>query len=178
MADASVKARQGSVLEILIVRAVALAAQGKTPDALATLGRALTPAAPEGYIRSFIDEGPAMWALLKSIDAGAVASAHGYVPQLLAAIVAEEGPRAGGYGHFVTAHPTSPPSGSELAEPLTERELEVLRLIAAGHTNADVAKALVIALSTVKTHTNTIFGKLGVKNRTQAIARARDLQLL
>ncbi len=69
MADALAKARQASVLEILIVRALTLAAQGKTPDALATLGWALILAAPEGYIRSFMDEGPAMWALLKSIDA-------------------------------------------------------------------------------------------------------------
>ena len=74
--------------------------------------------------------------------------------------------------------PTLPASNASLDEPLTERELEVLRLISSGQSNAQVAQALVIALSTVKTHTNTIFGKLAVTSRTQAIARAHELHLI
>ena len=75
------------------------------------------------------------------------------------------------------AHTAPPASNSRLDEPLTERELEVLRLIAAGQSNAQVAQAMVVAVSTVKTHTNTIFGKLAVASRTQAIARAHELHL-
>jgi LuxR family maltose regulon positive regulatory protein len=177
MADAAPKARLASVQEILIVQALALAAQGNGPDALAALVHALTQAAPEGYVRQFVDEGRPLQILLQRLDAGVVASRPGYVPLLLAAFAAEP---AGAHGRAETAAKLSaPPSGpATLGEPLTERELEVLRLIAAGHSNAEIAKALVIALSTVKTHTNTIFSKLGVASRTQAVARARDLRLL
>ncbi len=173
MADASTKDRWASVQEILIVRAQALAAQGDRPAALAVLGQALAQAAPEGHIRRFVDEGPALWLLLQAVDPESIAGAPGYVPLLLAAIAAEQGGGAGGPGQFVPAHPAPPASNAGLDEPLTERELEVLRLIAAGQSNGQVAQALTIALSTVKTHTNSIFGKLGVTSRTQAVARAR-----
>ena len=178
MADAAPKARQASVLEILIVRALALAAHGDRPGALRALGQALALAAPEGYIRRFVDEGPALWGLLQVVDAGAVAGAPGYIPRLLAAIAAEPGGGAGGSGQLAPARPAPPAPNAGLDEPLTERELEVLRLIAAGQSNGQIAQALVIALSTVKTHTNSIFGKLGVTSRTQAIARAHSLHLL
>jgi LuxR family maltose regulon positive regulatory protein len=174
MADAAAKARQASVLEILIVRALALQAGGSQPEALATLTRALALAAPEGYVRRFVDEGQTLWSLLRAVDADAVSGAPGYVPLLLAAIAAEPG----GSGKFAPGSPAPGATSTELYEPLTERELEVLRLIAAGQSNAQVAQALVIALSTVKTHTNTIFGKLAVTSRTQAIARAHELHLL
>jgi LuxR family maltose regulon positive regulatory protein len=70
------------------------------------------------------------------------------------------------------------PQASTLVEPLTDRELEVLRLMAAGRSNAEIAQALVVAVSTIKTHVNRIFGKLGASSRTQAVARARELHLL
>ncbi|HEX5692813.1 MAG TPA: response regulator transcription factor, partial [Roseiflexaceae bacterium] len=81
---------------------------------------------------------------------------------------------------LVSLAPRSPglPVAKSLIEPLSARELEVLRLIASGKSNAEIAQTLVIAISTVKTHTNSIFGKLQVTSRTQAIALARDLQLL
>jgi LuxR family maltose regulon positive regulatory protein len=175
LADATAKARQDSVLEILIVQAQALWTQGVRPAALATLGQALALAAPEGYARRFVDEGPALRVMLEAAHSRGVE--RDYVTRLLAAFAArppETGERAGLAPRLTT------PSAfrAALAEPLSERERQVLRLIGAGKSNAEVAQALVIAVSTVKTHTNSIFGKLGVTSRTQAIARARELQLL
>lgn len=177
MADAAPKARQASVLEILILQALAFAVQGYGPDALAALGQALSLAAPEGYVRLFVDEGPPMRVLLQRLDPGVVASRPDYVPLLLAAFAAQPGAIRG--RPEPAAAPAPPPlTPAALEEPLTDREREVLRLIAAGHSNAEIAQTLVIALSTVKTHTNTIFGKLGVASRTQAVARARELHLI
>jgi LuxR family maltose regulon positive regulatory protein len=177
MADAAPKARRASVGEILILQALAFAVQGNGPDSLAALGQALTLAAPEGYVRLFVDEGPPMRVLLQWLDPGVVASRPDYVPLLLAALAAELG-AVRARVEPVVQHSAGPAVPAALDEPLTEREREVLRLIAAGHSIAQIAQALVIALSTVKTHTNTIFGKLGVASRTQAIARARELRLL
>ena len=90
--------------------------------------------------------------------------APGYVSRLLAA-----------YGESA---PATPPVAQALVEPLTERELEVLRLIAAGLSNREIAQELVVAVSTVKSHINHIYGKLGVRSRTQAVARAQELDLV
>ena len=171
LADAAPKNRGASLLDILIVRAQALAAQGNQAGALDVLGQALAQAAPEGCIRRFVDEGPALWALLQAVNPASPAGAPGYAALLLAALAAEP-------GSSPKVSPTPPASNASLEEPLTERELEVLRLVAAGQSNAQVAQTLVIALSTVKTHTNAIFGKLAVTSRTQAIARAHELNLL
>jgi LuxR family maltose regulon positive regulatory protein len=175
LADAEAKARYGSVLEILIVRALGQWAQGTHSDALATLEHALTLAAPEGCIRHFVDAGPVMAAMLHAADARRIAP--DYMSRLLAAFPTQEGGRARAEGDLALQQPSS--AGSQpLVEPLSPRELEVLRLMASGKSNAEVARTLVIAISTVKTHTNSIFSKLQVTSRTQAIALARDLQLL
>jgi LuxR family maltose regulon positive regulatory protein len=172
--DATAKARYGSVLEILIVRALAQWAQEAHSDALATIERALRLAAPEGYIRCFVDAGAAMAAMLRAADARGIAP--DYMSRLLAAFA--------DFGLQIADCRLEPKQAaiynlqSAMVEPLSPRELEVLRLMAAGKSNAEVAQALVIAVSTVKTHTNSIFGKLQVTSRTQAIALARDLQLL
>ncbi|MBX3001393.1 MAG: hypothetical protein KF893_22920 [Caldilineaceae bacterium] len=171
MEDATTKARMSSVLEILIVRALALWAQEARSNALATLAQAVTLAAPEGYIRRFVDEGMAMMTMLHT------AAAHGIAPDYLTRLLAA-----------FPATPNVQPGVSKQAwpvqrsafsvEPLSQRELEVIRLIADGKSNGEIAQILMIALSTVKTHTNNIFSKWQVTSRTQAIARARELQLL
>ncbi|MFN8443170.1 MAG: LuxR C-terminal-related transcriptional regulator [Caldilineaceae bacterium] len=175
LADAKTKGRTGSVLAILIVRALAQWTQETHQEALATLANALALAAPEGYIRRFVDEGMPMLTMLHAISTGGMMP--GYLNQLLAAfpptLKAEGGTRQ-------VSSIKQPPAGHgpALVEPLSLRELEVLRLIAVGKSNAEIAQTLVIALSTVKSHTNTIFGKLQVTSRTQALARAQALQLL
>jgi LuxR family maltose regulon positive regulatory protein len=181
--DATAKGRQSSVLDILIVRALAYWAQGAHGDALLTLERALRLAAPEGFIRRFVDEGPVMAAMLHAANARGIAP--DYVTGLLAAfpVSDKETSRQGAKEieqTMVSSVSRSPgfPVSQFMIEPLSARELEVLRLIANGKSNAEVARTLMIAISTVKTHTNSIFGKLQVTSRTQAIALARDLQLL
>ena len=157
--------RMGSVIEILVLQALAHQAQNDKPAALISLEQALTLAEPEGYIQVFADEGEPMQALLsESLTHGASPS---FVTQLLTAMNGQVGIKRIGTD-----------ANQLLIEPLSTRELEVLGLLATGHTNQAVADELVIAVSTVKKHVNNIFGKLGVGSRTQAISRARDLGLL
>jgi LuxR family maltose regulon positive regulatory protein len=146
------------VIEILALQAMALQAQGKDVQALTALERALSLAEPEGYVRIFIDEGAPMAALLRTVASRGIAL--DYVGKLLAAL-------------GETAPPVTP-----LAEPLSERELEVLRLLAAGLSNREIAAELFLAVGTVKKHTSNIYSKLNVSKRTRAVARARELGLL
>ncbi len=164
--DADAKARMDSVLEILMLRALTLEAQGNRTGALSTLERALVLAEPEGYIRLFIDEGPLMWALLRHARGRGIVP--GYVATLLAAF---------GEQHTSDLPPPSPRS-SVLLEPLTERERDVLRLLLEGASNREIAHRLVLSVNTVKRHVYNLCGKLGVQSRAQAIIRARDLNLL
>jgi LuxR family transcriptional regulator, maltose regulon positive regulatory protein len=164
--DAEAKARLGSVLEILVLRTLALEAQGNRTSALSTLERALVLAAPEGYIRLFVDEGAPMLALLRL--AQTCSSAPGYIATLLSAF---------GEQHTLDLPPPSPRSGS-LAEPLTGREREVLRLLLEGASNREIARRLVVSVNTVKRHVYNLCGKLGVQSRAQAIARARTFNLM
>ncbi|MAU12924.1 MAG: helix-turn-helix transcriptional regulator [Anaerolineaceae bacterium] len=153
--------RAGRVLEILILQALAYAAKDDTDSALEHLNRALAIAEAEGYIRIFVDEGETMQTLL------ARCLLHGkhvaYVKKLL---------------DHLQPHSDNQSPNQLLIEPLSERELDVLNLMANGHTNQAIADELFIALSTVKKHINNIYGKLNVPNRTQAINRARDLGIL
>ena len=142
--------RTGSVIEIQALRALALAACGDQASALSALTEALTLARPQGYARVFADEGAPMRALLAQLPAARPGQQH-------------------------AARRIDPGC---LAEPLTDRELEVLRLIAAGRSNQRIAHDLVVALDTVKKHVTHVLGKLGAANRTEAVARARDLGLI
>jgi LuxR family maltose regulon positive regulatory protein len=159
--------RMGSVIEILVLQALAHGAQGDTPSALVSLGRALTLAGPEGYVRMFVDEGRPMTGLLS--DAAARGITPHYTARLLAALAAEEQKGAD------ESH--RPPTQS-LYEPMSQRELEVLRLIAQGLSNREISERLFLAVITVKGHNRNIFRKLQVRRRTEAVARARELGLL
>ena len=177
-AQAATQGRTAGLIQVRTLQALARFASGDQAGALAALAEALTLAAPEGYLRVFIDEGPPMATLLRQLLAGrrqerpaAAAAPHDHLARLVEAFEQAGLPvrlpvRRGG---VVVAG---------LAEPLTERELEVLGLLAAGTPNRAIAKQLVVSLDTVKRHISHLFGKLGVANRTQAVARARELGLL
>ena len=159
--------RMGSAIEILALLALAREAQGDTSAALSSLEHALALAAPEGFARVFVDEGPPMARLLyEMLSRGTTPD---FVRRLLAAFPTDEPGQAGS---------PQTPAQSGLVEPLSERELEVLQLIAQGLTNHEIASRLFVSQNTVKAHTRNIYGKLDVHNRTQAIARARVLGIL
>ncbi|MFC2030566.1 tetratricopeptide repeat protein [Chloroflexota bacterium] len=164
--------RTGSVIEILIQLALAHQAHGDIPRALGPLERALTLAEPEGYVRIFVDEGPPMAALLTRIleaqrKGQEAAAAHGtkrkYMGRLQAALgKAEE----------------STPATQPLIEPLSKRELQVLRLLGTELNGPEIARELVVSLNTMRTHTKNIYGKLGVNSRRAAVRCAEELELL
>jgi LuxR family maltose regulon positive regulatory protein len=164
--------RTGSVIEILVLQALVHQARGDIPAALASLRRALTLAEPQGYVRMFADEGPAMASLLSAFmkqgaftKPGAAAKqgmTPGYVRRLLAAI---------------NKTGDSTPVTPGLIEPLSERELDVLRLLGTDLGGPEIARELVVSLNTVRTHTKNIYAKLGVNNRRAAVRRARELDL-
>jgi LuxR family transcriptional regulator, maltose regulon positive regulatory protein len=152
--------RTGSVIEILVVQALAHQAREDVPAALASLQRAVTLAEPEGYLRIFADEGPSMASLLRAV--AKQGTAPSYVRRLLAAINQAE---------------DSTPANNGLIEPLSARELDVLRLLGTDLDGPDIARNLVVSLNTVRTHTRNIYAKLGVNNRRAAVRRARELDL-
>jgi LuxR family maltose regulon positive regulatory protein len=155
--------RWGTMIEILTLESLALQASGNLDDALLLLARALSLAAPEGYMRIFVNEGAPMGDLLRRVEARGVAV--DYVGRLLAALAAER--RA-----------AQVPPEAQLVEPLTEREVEVLHYLGTSLSTPEIARELVVAPSTVRSHVKSIYGKLGVHRRMEAVARARELGLL
>jgi len=157
-----------TVLEGLILLSLVFSAQGENDQALVPLEKALSIGEPGGYMRIFVDEGPPMAQLLyEALNRGIMPD---YVRRLLAAFPVAEPEGA--------SSTTPQVDQSGLIEPLSDRELEVLHLIAEGLTNPEIAARLYLSLHTVKTHTRNIYGKLNVHNRTQAIAQARAFGLL
>jgi LuxR family maltose regulon positive regulatory protein len=154
--------RLGSLIEVLVLLSLSLQAQGKTGKAVAVLERALALAEPQNYVRIFVDEGIPMATLLRQTAAQGVLL--DYVARLLSAF---GDPAAPGLS-----------SNQQLVDPLTDREQEVLRLLAVGLSNREIALELSISTNTVKTHVRRIYSKLDVSNRTQAAARAREHSLL
>ena len=153
--------RGGSVLEILVLQALVLQAQGDVPAALASLRRALALAEPEGYVRIFVDEGPPMANLLRAMTTPGNVPA--YVRRLLDALgMAEDTVRV----------------DQGLIDPLSPRELDVLRLLGTHLDGPDIARQLFVSLNTVRTHTKNIYAKLGVNNRRSAVRRGEELDLM
>ena len=157
--------RIGRVLEIIVLQALTYQVQGDTQNALSCIHQALRLAEPEGYIRIFADEGQSMRQLLSA------SLSDGANPEYITRIMNATDPAQ------VDTQPDNN-LNQLLIEPLSERELDVLDLMANGHTNQAIADELFIALSTVKKHINNIYGKLNVPNRTQAINRARALGIV
>jgi LuxR family maltose regulon positive regulatory protein len=164
--------KRGSVVEVLTLQALVLRAKDEKNRAIDVMGRALAFAEPQGYVRTFVDEGPPMAELLSEVleaqqrgrlDSSRRVPAH-YLRKLLAALERDA--------------PSPTPPSTELPEALSERELEVLQLIAAGKSNRRIASELFVGVGTVKTHLNNLYRKLDAHSRTQAVARARELELL
>lgn len=155
--------RIGSVIEILVHKALACEVLGDTSSALGSLERALTLAEPEDYLRIFVDEGPPMAKLLNEAVRQGVQP--DYSRKLLAAF---ESKIAVDYIQ----------QAQQLIEPLSARELDVLKLVAQGLSNREIAEWLFLALDTVKGYNRKIYAKLGVKNRTQAVNKANSLKIL
>jgi len=153
-------------LKVMVLQVVALHAHGEKDKAVQLLGDVLAMAEPGGFIRTFVDEGPVMAQLLS--DAVSRGGKQDYIGKLLAAFESETKDEGR----------TAEPSLSSLVEPLSQRELEVLRLIAEGLSNQEICERLFLALDTVKGHNRRIFNKLQVQRRTEAIARARELGLI
>ena len=158
---------QDERLKVMVLQAVALHAYGERDKAVQVLGEALALAEPGGFIRIFVDEDTPMAQLLS--DAATRGMMADYAGKLLVAFEAEV---------QKSNDKSSLPSAQLLIEPLSLRELEILRLIALGLSNHEIGERLFLALSTVKGHNRNIFAKLQVQSRTEAIARARELGLL
>ena len=173
--------RDGSLIEVLLLQALARHAQDDTPAAAALLARALALAEPEGYVRMFADEGAEMQLLIA--ECGGLIERHkygdrhkliGYVNTLLAAF-----PPAGSPQSDIENQKSDIENRkSEWVEPLSERELDVLKLLGTELSGPEIAGRLSVSLNTLRTHTKNIYGKLGVNSRRAAVRRGEELGLL
>lgn len=155
------------MIRVLILKALTHQARGEMEIAVTELQQALTLAKPEGFIRIFVDEGESMGKLLrKAISRGIC---HDYTTQILQILCENIGE---------SDRKIFLKSSSALIEPISKRELQILRLVAAGLSNREIAEELFLAIGTIKKHINNIYGKLNVNKRTQAVARAQELSLL
>jgi len=159
---AEIAGRNGNLIELLLLRALASKAMGDNNQAVELVNRAVTIAEPEGYIRIFIDLGASIASLLKEVALRNV-SPH-FVRRLLA--------------EFEKGKPDRRVPSYPLVEPLTLREFEILGLLAGGLSNQEIAQQLFLTVGTVKVHTHHIYAKLGVHTCSQAISRASSLNLL
>jgi LuxR family maltose regulon positive regulatory protein len=171
---AEVQKRRGSALDILLVQVLVHAAQGNHPQALAALESTLALAEPEGYVRIFVDEGEPMRLLISDFRlqietqfCGQIHPLAGYVERLLAAFAPPAAVPQSKIGNLK----------STLIEPLSERELQVLKLLRSELSGPEIAQQLIVSLNTLRTHTKNIFNKLEVNNRRAAVLRAEELDL-
>ena len=163
--------RTGSVIEIQVLQSLTHQAGGDTPRALAPLVEALTLAEPEGYVRVFVGEGPPMASLLTAVISKR--AGWDYVRRLLAACADDDGTVS-----TTTPGEPDPRRSQGLVETLSERELDVLRLLATDLDGPDIARRLFVSVNTMRTHTRSIYAKLGVNSRRAAVSRAEELGLL
>lgn len=165
-------------IAFLVLQAVACKGCGKAPQALDALQRSLAFAEPEGYMRTFVEEGAPMAELLRQFikaqqKENPSSVLRNYALKLLAAFPPEQAPAAIQTHKTATALPAS-----YLVDPLSERELEILKLVAEGLSNQQIGRKLFLATSTVKRHVNNIYAKLDVHSRTQAVAKGKELNIL
>ncbi|UCH58555.1 MAG: hypothetical protein JSV61_10075, partial [Anaerolineales bacterium] len=149
------------IIQLLALKALILQGQGDTTQAIVTLTLALQRGQPEDYTASFVDLGARMAELLR------LAASQSIMPDYVARLLS-----------LISEQDTLPQMPPRMVEPLSQRELEILRLVATGYSNQEIADQLVLAVGTVKKHLNNIYGKLGVQSRTQCILRAQELDLL
>ena len=154
--------RNGRLIEFLVLKSITLLEVNQTAEALRILNQALSFALPNTYLRPFLDEIRSIKAILPRLR-GENIHLDAFIDQVLMPAPTNTG-----------RNPVTP----KLIEPLTEREQDVLRLMAAGLSNPEIAQELYLSLNTIKTHTRGIYGKLGVSNRTQATVRAHELELI
>ncbi len=161
--------RNGRLIEVYLLKALLQQAQNQEKAAVESITHALELAQPEGYVLLFVEGGTAVIPLLQAVitDQTTAAPVRQYAQKLLATFQTDD---------KTISHPVGTVAG--LIEALTPREIEVLHLVVAGDTNQEIADKLVITVRTVKKHITNILGKLGVSNRTQAVARARELGLI
>ena len=164
------KGWQDERLRVMVLQVIALDAHGETEKALVLLSEALELAEPNGFIRIFVDEGLPMTQLLS--EAAARGIKPDYISKLLGVLETER------QADTRESPPLAPASSQSLIEPLSERELEVLRLLRTELSGPEIARQLVVSLSTMRTHTQNIYSKLGVNNRRAAVRRAAELNLL
>jgi LuxR family maltose regulon positive regulatory protein len=183
-------ARLGSAIQILLLQALAYQAQGNISSALVPLERALALAEPEGYLRIFVDEGEVMRLLIEQtryLDH----SMSGFSGKILAAFaqqaaapkstpIEQSGPigQSGLIGQSGPIRKSDLIQQSGMVEPLSERELEVLKLLRSELSGPEIAQQLIVSLNTLRTHTKSIFSKLGVNSRRAAVRRAEELDLI
>jgi LuxR family transcriptional regulator, maltose regulon positive regulatory protein len=176
MRDLEQRGANGYLINLMPIQALALQALGKEDDALRTLRHCLALAVPEGYVRAFVERGAPMARLLKTALRQDIEPK--YITELLSAIEAEGDFRAEGSFRDVSRTPASRFSDAKLNEPLSERELEVLRYLNTNLSTIEIAREMILAPSTVRTHVRNIYHKLDVHGRIEAIQKAKDLNLI
>jgi LuxR family maltose regulon positive regulatory protein len=164
--QAETAGRMRHIVEICLLKAIALKELGRSEDAFAAFENCIALAEPEGYVRLFLEAGETIVDLLKMVRG----RHEEYVSELLASF--------DGQKVKVESDAVHRPGGEELVESLTEREMEVLRLMCEGYSNQDIADEIIVSVNTVKKHTSNIYGKLGVRNRAQAVLRAHEIELI
>jgi LuxR family transcriptional regulator, maltose regulon positive regulatory protein len=151
----------------MVLEALALQAHGDKDWAVQLLGEALALAEPGGFVRIFVDEGEAMRVLIEKQSRNRDHPLSGYAAKLLAAFP----------NQWLSESPPTSNKKADMIEPLSERELEVLRLLRSELSGPEIAQQLIVSLNTLRTHTKNIFNKLGVNNRRAAVRRAEELEL-